>query len=119
MKENIALIKEVHHKKPREIAEAEAKMLLQELDIAHVADLRSNHCTKEELFYVMILRAMMCDREIIVIKTPLQLLENLANICKIIKSIQKIEIDSSKTIIILDTQANLYHYEECGCPIVK
>ena len=117
MKENIALIKEVHHKKPREAAEAEAKEMLKRLGVEYVADLRSNKCTKEELFYVMIARALMCDQPKIFVKTPLQLLENLANICTIIQNIENLH--PNKGIIILDTQANFHHYKECGCPIAR
>ena len=117
MKENIALIKEVHHKKPREAAEEEARKLLQILGVGHVADLRSNRCSKEELFYVMIVRALMCDIKTVFVKTPLQLLENLANICTIIQNIEKLH--PNKGIIILDTKANLHHYKECGCPIAE
>ena len=117
MKENIALIQEVHHKKPREAAEAEAREMLEKLGVGHVADLRSNRCTKEELFYVMITRALMCDQPKVFVKTPLQLLENLANICTIIKNIENLH--QNKGIIILDTKTNLHHYKECGCSIVE
>ena len=117
MKENIALIQEVHHKKPRLQAEAEAVEMLQKIGLDHVADLRTNRCTKEELFYVMVVRALMCDKERIFIKSPLQLLENLSNICKIIKNIEL--LNNNKGIMILDTQTNHWHYEECGCNIVK
>ena len=117
MKENIALIKEVHHKKARNTAEVEARELLEKLGVGHVADLRSNRCSKEELFYVMIVRALMCDVEKVFVKTPLHLLENLANICTIIQNIEKLH--PNKGIIILDTKANLHHYKECGCPIAE
>ena len=117
MKENIALIKEVHHKKPRLKAEDEAKEMLQKIGLERIADFRSNRCTKEELFYVMIIRAFMCDRERIVIKSPLQLLENLSRICNIVKNIEILNTD--KDIMILDTQANHWHYEGCGCNIIK
>ena len=117
MKENIALIQEVHHKKARLVAEEEARTMLKEIGLERIADLRSNRCTKEELFYVKIIRALMCDREHIFIKTPLQLLENLSKICGIIENIERLNRD--KGIIILDTLANLAHYKECGCPIIK
>lgn len=117
MKENIALIKEVHHKLPRVEAEAEARELLGLVGIEKVADFRSNMCTNEELFYVMVIRALMCDREIVLIKSPMQLLENLGHICKIIENIEK--LNSNKGIIILDTKANYWHYKGCRCSIQK
>jgi len=117
MKENIALIREVHHKKSRLVAEEEARTMLKSIGLERIADLRSNKCTKRELFYVKVIRALMCDRERIFIKNPLQLLENLSNICAVIENIERLNQD--KGIIILDTLANLAHYKECGCPIIK
>ncbi len=117
MKENIALIKEVHRKKPRLEAEAEAVEMLQKISLGRIGSLRSNKCTKEELFYVMIIRALMCESEEIFIKTPLQLLENLSNICKIIENIEI--LNNNKGIMILDTRSNHWHYKGCGCNIVE
>ncbi len=117
MKENIALIQEVHRKKSRLNAEAEAVEMLQKLSIAHVADLRSNRCTKEELFYVMVARALMCETKTVLIKSPLQLLENLNNICQIIENIGR--LNHNKGIIILDTKTNRWHYKGCGCNMIE
>lgn len=117
MKENIALIKEVHHKMALKEAEAEARELLGLLGVGHIADLRVNRCSKEELFFAMILRAAMCDTKEILIRSPLQLLENLAKICEIIKQIQTLPLH--KHITILDTYANAHHYKECGCPMTR
>ncbi len=117
MKENIALIQETHHKKSRIEAENEARAYLEKINLAHIADFRSNRCSKEELFYVMIIRALMCDIETIFIRSPLQLLETFGTLCEIINNIER--LNNNKSIIILDTHTNFAHYKECGCTITK
>ena len=117
MKENIALIKEVHHKKSRLKAEAEAIEMLDKISLAKVANLRSNQCTKLEIFYVMIIRALMGDEENIIIKMPFSLLDNMLDISQLIKNIEILNQD--KCIIILDNLNNFSHYEGCRCNIIK
>lgn len=117
MKENIALIKETHHKKSRQDAEDEARRYLDKIGLADIADLRSNQCSKEEIFYVMVIRALMCDREQVFIRSPLQLLETFGSLCEIIDNIQI--LNSNKSIMILDTHTNFTHYKECGCTIME
>jgi len=108
MKENIALIQEVHHKKPRLEAEAEAIELLEKLGFSSLANKRSNQCDKLEIFYVMMVRALMCDESKVVVQTPFVLVDTMSNIQEVLANIERINQD--KGIIILDTQSNNIHY---------
>ena len=117
MKENIALIQEVHHKKPRLKAEKEAIDMLRKIHLGDIADKRSNQCTNLEKFYVMLIRALMCDKECIMIKTPFILVDTLLDIEKIISNIEILNKD--KGIIILDTINNQNNYKGCQCNIIK
>jgi len=117
MKENIALIKEVHHKKKRLEAEKEAVAMLRTINLEHIASYRSEQCSAIERFYVMFIRALMCDTPLIYILSPLMLTENRANMNELTVNMQK--LNRYKGIIIIDTDANLPHYKDCGCPMTK
>ena len=109
MKENIALIQEVHHKKARIEAENEATSLLKKINQESIANKRTNQCSKLEIFYVMIVRAIVCDASRIFIQTPFALVDALGDISQVVANIEILNQD--KGIIILDTQSNNIHYK--------
>ncbi len=117
MKENIALIREVHHKKQRLQAEAEAVAMLKKVSMEHIADLRSEHCSVLERFCVMFIRALMCDTGLIYIQTPLILVQNAYDIQELTAIMKTLNDD--KGIIILDTKNNATAYKDCECPMTE
>jgi ABC-type lipopolysaccharide export system ATPase subunit len=119
MKENIALIQEVHHKKPRLKAEEEATMLLEKIGLKHIANNRSNQCSKIEIIYVMIIRALMMDQNEIILKLPFALADTMLDISMLINNIEILNADINKKITILDNINNFSHYEGCRCNIIK
>jgi len=108
MKENIALIKEVHKNISRDLAEKEAIEMLTKINLEDIANKRQNQCKKIEIFYVMIIRALMCDSNTIFIKSPFLLIDTLTNFDDIAKNISI--LNKHKGIIILDTYSNQLHY---------
>ena len=117
MKENIALIQEVHQALSREVAEKNAVELLECLGIDSVANKRKNQCSDLEQFYVMIIRAFMMTQKRIFIKTPFMLLGSVLEIEKIIQDIQKLPLE--KEVFLLDVEANYHRYKECSCNMIK
>ena len=117
MKENIALIKEVHRHTDRFEAEREAREMLQTIGYAYLSDLRKNRCNDFERFVVMLLRALMCDRERILIKTPFSLVRSLESISKILDLLEK--LNPNKVIIFLDTYNNQIDYKDSRCRTIE
>ncbi len=117
MKENIALIREVHHKLPRIQAENEAIEALKKISFDHLAHKRKNMCSKLEQLYVMIIRTLFSDMRTILIKTPFAMVDSLTDIGEVVKNIEILNQD--KGIIILDTMTNFSHYKDSGCNIIK
>lgn len=108
MCENIALIKETHEHKSIKDAENEAFEMLQKIELGETALKRVSQCNSLEIFFVMLIRALMSDRKCVII-VPLFLLtgsfEDIKNI------LQKISIlNSNKEIYILDLISNKNYY---------
>jgi len=117
MNENIALIKEVHENMRVLDAEALAEKLLGVVGLASIAKERVESCSREEIFLVMFIRALMSQEKNVIIELPTTALGTLQNICEIIEKM--LDVNHEKKIIILDIQSNKIHYEGCRCHIIK
>lgn len=117
MCENIALIKEVHENLSVVDAETEAIEVLVAFGLGEVSRKRVAHLSKETLFWVMYIRAMMTKDECVMIELPGEILGSLFNIQRVITSMQKHE--STKQIFILDVVSHQKYYEGCICHIEK
>ena len=117
MKENIALIKEVHHHKNRLEAEREAQETLQKMGYEYLGDLRKSKCNDFERFVVMLARASMCDKETILIQSPFSLVHSLESISKILDLLEK--LNPKQVIIFLDTYNNQIDYKDPRCDTIE
>lgn len=117
MLENIALIKEVHELLPTEKAQALALSYLDKIALAQIGLNRQNQCSSLEIFYVMLVRALMTQDINVIIVTPFSLIAKLKDISTIIENIQILNND--KNIYILDNITNEHHYIGTACHIVK
>lgn len=110
MKENIALIREVHHRIEISKAEKEAVEMLQKIALEEVADKRQGECTDLQRFYVMLIRAVMSDEEKIIIHFPFSMVHSALEMDDLVAKIR--QMDLKKEIIILDTLTNKSHYDK-------
>jgi len=117
MEENIALIDEVHYHLSREDAEAKAREYLAAIGLERVAKRRKNECSAIELFYVMIIRAFMCESRRVYVVFPFVITGNVLRIAEVIEAIQK--LPAQKEIVFVDMEANAHHYKDCGCSMIK
>ena len=111
------MIKEVKEGLSIKKSEKIAYDYLTKISLEHIAQLRKPQCSNIELFYVMLIRALMNNEKNIVIPYPISLIENFNDIEIIIENITKLNND--KTITILDTITNEIHYKGCLCHIIK
>lgn len=118
MLENIALIKEFHEHMPTSQAQSIAKEYLQKLGLAHIGSYRANQCTSLELFYVMVIRALMPRTKDILIVTPLMLIKKIDSMNAIIETLEQLN-DGKKKITIVDTLSNKLYYKGCRCNIIE
>ncbi len=117
MKENIALIPEVHHKTSRKDAEAKAIALLEQISLKHIANKRKNQCSDIEIFYVMYIRALMCDVETILVDSLFSLVNSLNSFGEIEPNLQL--LNQNKCIIFLDRLSNKSRYKDAKCHIIE
>ena len=117
MLENIALIKEVHELISIDEAEEIANKALSKIGLSNIGLFRLNQCSSMDVFYVMLIRALMTKEMNVIIVTPFALIKNIRNIKKVIDNINI--LNSEKTIYLLDDIANETHYKGCSCHIVK
>jgi ABC-type lipopolysaccharide export system ATPase subunit len=117
MLENISLIKEVHEFMPVKKAHTLALKYLKNLGIEDVANKRVINCSSREIFYILLIRAMMMPQKSILIQTPYSIISNLGDIKTILCNISKLE--DFKNIFIFDVAINRYHYEGAPCTIIK
>ncbi len=115
--ENIAIIKEIQAHKSVRKAETEALELLKLLSLEDIANKRASQCSELEIFCTMLLRAMMNQRDRIIIVTPFSLITTLIEINEINDILCKLDI--KKDIIIVDMQNNGAHYEGDLCNIAE
>lgn len=98
-------------------AEQLAEKTLQSIGLKSLGIKRAEHCLTNEIFCVMLIRAMMCKENTIIIEYPELLLESLKDIEKIIDTITLLQ--SSKTIVFLDIKNNENYYKGSACNIIK
>ncbi len=119
IKENIALIKEVHEKKERQSAEKEAVMMLDKLGMKHISNLRKNSCSGFEILCAMVARAFMCKENSIVVKMPFGIDNSLNDIDRLFEKIYKLNGIIEKKVTVFDLDSNRYRYERAECNILK
>lgn len=117
MLENIALMKEVHEGMPTQEAQSIAKTYLAKIGIEKIANNRLTQCNSLEIFYVMLLRALMHNKDTIMIVTPFFLIKKLSDIGGVLENISL--LNSGKTLLILDNISNQSYYEGKACNIIK
>ncbi len=115
--ENISLIREVHHRLPIMAARVQAAEQLERIGLIRICEKRPTECTPFEIFYAMVIRAMMSDFSRIYILTPYSFIRRLKEFSEVIGTIGRLEY--TQEIFVLDTNKNLYHYEECQCNIIR
>jgi len=116
MLENIALIKEVHQHTPIQEAEEEAQYHLAKIGLDNISKNRIVQCSKIEIFYVMLIRALMTEDKNIVIVLPFSITNNLTDVKGFIDNI---EILNDKNILILDLYTNESKYKDTLCNTIK
>lgn len=116
--ENIALIKEVHNHLETSVAQDEAISYLKKIGLSNIAKFRISQCSEVEIFYVMIIRALMTKEKSIVIVRPFAITHFLIDIKTIIDTI--LVLNNNKNIFILDLIVNEAEYKkEDRCNIIK
>ena len=80
MLENIAIIKEVHELMSIDEAEDIAREELKKISLSQIALYRLTQCSPIEIFYVMLIRAIMAKEMNVIIVTPFLLVDNLSEI---------------------------------------
>ena len=109
MLENIALIHEVHNHTSTKVAQEEASFFLNKIDKLGIAFKRTHQCNELELFYTMIIRAIMTKEKNIVILRPLSILKNIEFLAVAMKNLAL--LNENKNIIILENDINRFQYE--------
>lgn len=103
---------------PTSKAQAIAQEYLQQLDLGHIGNYRVNLCSSLELFYVMVIRALMSQKKDILILAPLLLIKRIDTMDAIIKTLEQLN-DEKKSITILDIHSNELYYKGCRCNIIE
>ncbi len=117
MVENIALIKEVIFRVPTKEAQRVANEFLKKIELLHISLQRIENCSNIEIFYVMLIRALMSKEKTIIIESPYLIIKEIVNITDLMKNINL--LNKNKKIVILDIENNAIHYEGCSCNIIK
>lgn len=116
--ENISLIKEVHELLSIQEAQKIADEYLSLIDLSSIGLKRKSQCSSVEIFYTMVIRALMSSEKTIIIRSPLSLIKNIREFAIILKNIDLLN-SADKDIIILDTIVNETHYKGDLCLIIK
>ncbi|MEA3227831.1 MAG: hypothetical protein U9P38_02040 [Campylobacterota bacterium] len=87
---------------PTREAQLEAKRELHKLNLVTIGEKRVAQCSSLELFYVMFIRAMMTNKNHILIDMPYSIINNLEDIDLLIENIELLNFQN-KYIFILDT----------------
>ena len=109
MIENIALIREVHNGIPIKLAEDEVSAYLQKINKLDIANKRTHQCNEVEIFYIMIIRALMTTQNTLVIQHPLSILKHIEFLAIAMKNLGI--LNEEKNIIIIENDINRFHYE--------
>ena len=117
MMENISLIKEVNFGMSIKNAQILANEFLDKIELSYIGKFRKHQCQLSDIFFVLLIRALMTKERLVIIKSPYRLLYTLTDIKNIC---QKIDIlNSDKDILILDTLNNKMNYKETICNIIE
>lgn len=108
--ENIALIDEVHHKKSRAQAQKNVLQMLQRLSLEDIAQKRPSACTAEEIFYAMVLRAVLFDASTIIIIGMFHMVDLDHPFATFVQNMRSLHLQ--KDIIVVDTFLNRTYYED-------
>jgi len=117
MCENIALIREVHQHLPQKISMLQAKEALKRIGLEDICQKRLHQCTPIEIFYVMLIRAMMSEAKIITVITPFSFVKKLSNFSSVLDTLYA--LDFQQEVIVVDIFKNLHHYRDKRCIILK
>ena len=109
MIENISLIHEVHNHTPVKIAQQEARKYLKKINKLDIGLKRMHQCNEVELFYIMVIRALMTKEKNVVIIHPLSMLKHMEFLAIAMKNLSI--LNDEKNIIILENDINRFHYE--------
>jgi len=109
MLENIALIKEVQKFISTKKAQEEGFKLLDKINLAEIGLKRVGQCSSLELFYVMFIRALMTQKNYIIINMPYAIIHNLHDIKQLINNLELLN-NKQKKIFILDTLNHKMRY---------
>ena len=115
--ENIAIIKEVHENMKVLKAQQLAEKTLETIGLGSLGLKRPEECFTNDIFFIMLIRAMMCKEKTIIIESPETMLESLKDIAKVLERIDLLE--SSKRVLFLDIQNNENYYKGTKCTIIK
>jgi len=115
--ENISLIKEAHEFMPRSLAQKKANEFLEKINLANISLFHVEQCSKVEIFYVMLIRAIMTKENKIIIKISHAIVDAFENLNVVLEAIEKLNIE--KEILIVDIQANETYYKGTLCSMIK
>ncbi len=116
MVENIALIIQVHERLSRKKAQKFAYDALKTLGLDHLASLRYDACTAEEIFYAQLIRAFVKKGARIVIDQPFVFLTEQNSINFILNALDALLIPYQR-VLIVDLKHQQSHYKEVSCHI--
>jgi len=117
MLENIAIIKEVHELKATVDAQEEATQYLKKIHLESIGTNRLTQCSELEIFYIMLIRALMTKEMNAIISAPFSLINNLREVKTLLKNIEI--LNNGKNILILDINSNESHYIGSSCTIIR
>lgn len=116
MRENIALMDEVHRLMPIKASQRLASRLLAKLNLSRIENKRVGGCSDFELFATMLLRAERMPKDAIFIVLPLSLLGHADAVEQVLTLVTL--LDSQKAISILELNSNRMHYQGQACHIL-
>lgn len=94
-----------------------AQKTLKTIGLGSLGLKRPEECFINDIFFIMLIRAMMCKEETIIIEYPESVLESLNDIVKVMDTMALLR--SSKKILFLDLQNNENYYKGTQCTIIK
>lgn len=108
MIENIAIIEEFHNRITTNEAHSHGFELLKKINCESIAYKHINECSYLELFYVMLLRAIMCKEDVIIVCYVYFLVEDLETLDPIVEVLENLKIQ--KKIVFVDSKKNKHLY---------
>jgi len=106
--ENISIIEEFHNRLVTDEAHNHSLALLKKINCENIAYKNIVECSSLELFYVMLLRAIMCKEDVIIVCYVYSLVEDLETLDPIIEVLENLKIQ--KKIVFIDSKKNKHLY---------